>query len=183
MTVTLSPFLSFRRCAASTRSAPRCRTRLFLLLLSFFCVAAFVSPLSADVKKGPEEIVFLKGLFVKEVRGYGLYLEEESNRFPKDSKPTIYLEVDNFKLGIKDDQYHISLSLDLLVKDSKGKVVAEDKQIITYEYFLKSKVREVWFTVILDLSAWPEGKHILSWVVTDNTSGKQCTKDMEIEVY
>ena len=182
MTVTLSPVLSFRRGGASAGSAPHCLKGLFLLFLLFFSFASLISSLPADAKE-PEEIVFLKGLFVKEVRGYGLYVEEESNRFHKNDKPTIYLEVDNFKLGIKDEQYHISLSLDLLVKDEKGAVVAEDKQIITHEYFLKSRVRDVWFTVILDLTGWPEGKHILSWVVTDNTSGKQCTKDMEIEIH
>jgi hypothetical protein len=54
---------------------------------------------------------------------------------------------------------------------------------MTHEYLLKSRIRDVWFTVIMDLSEWPEGKHILSFVVTDNTSGKQCTKDMEIEIH
>ncbi|HRV99154.1 MAG TPA: hypothetical protein P5201_11205, partial [Aminobacteriaceae bacterium] len=101
MTVTLSPVLSFRRGGASAGSSPHCLKGLFLLLLLFFCFAPILSPLPADAK-GPEEIVFLKGLFVKEVRGYGLYVEEESNRFHKDDKPTIYLEVDNFKLGVKD---------------------------------------------------------------------------------
>ena len=182
--MTLSLFHSLRRGCTSTGSAPYGRKyySLALLLLSCFCFAAFSSALPSSAEPS-EDIVFLKALFIKEVRGYGLYAEEETNRFHKTDKPTVYLEVDSFQLGIKGEEYHISLSLDLLVKDANKKIVAEDKQIISHEYILKSRVRDVWFTVILDLSAWPEGKHILSWVVTDNTSGKQCTRDMEIEIY
>ena len=179
--MTLSPFLSIRRGCASTGSTPFIKHILLILPALFICVALLTSPAGAE-EQNPEEIVFLKGLFVKEVRGYGLYSEEETGRFKKSDKPTVYLEVDNFKLGVKDDQYHISLSLDLLVKDDRGNVVAEDKSIISHEHILKSRVRDVWFTVILDLSGWPVGKHVLSWVVVDNTSGKQCTKDMELEV-
>ncbi|NLM70997.1 MAG: hypothetical protein GX181_03420 [Synergistaceae bacterium] len=179
--MTLSPFLSTRRGCASTGSTPFIKHILIILAAVLVCTAAAQAGESA-AGQNPDEIVFLKGLFVKEVRGYGLYTEEETSVFKKADKPTVYLEVDNFKLGIKDDQYHISLSLDLLVKDDKGKVVAEDKGIISHEHILKSRVRDVWFTVILDLSEWPVGKHVLSWVVVDNTSGKQCTKDMELEV-
>ncbi|OPZ40807.1 MAG: hypothetical protein BWY99_00437 [Synergistetes bacterium ADurb.BinA166] len=174
--MTLSPFLP------PSRGTPMLKKALLTVLVLSSLVFFSPLPLLAADAPNPDEIVFLKGLFVKEVRGYGLYTEEETNRFKKSDKPTVYLEVDNFKLGVKDGQYHISLSLDLLVKDDKGNVVAEDKGIISHEHILKSRVRDVWFTVILDLSGWPAGRHVLSWVATDNTSGRQCTRDMELVV-
>ncbi len=185
MIVTLSPFRLIRRGSGSllTGTAQDRHTFLAFFCLSlFFCIILF-SVFTAREAAASGELSFLKGLFVKEVRGYGLYVEEESSRFKKGSKATVYLEVDNFQLGIKDEQYHISLSLDLLVKNKDGKVIAEDTQVMTHEYLLKSRIRDVWFTVIMDLSEWPEGTHILSFVVTDNTTGKQCTKDMEIEIH
>ncbi len=170
-------FTPFRR-ERKTCPAP-CRERLgtgiFLLALLFL--------LSLSAAAGAEEFSFTKGLFVKEVKGFGMYTEEETSRFEKGSKVTIYLEVDGFQLIKQENDYKLSMSLDLHVKDDKGNTGIEQAGVVTADLLVKSLIHDFFFTVNIDLAELPPGKYTLSFIATDNTNGKKTSQDMDIEIY
>lgn len=72
-----------------------------LFLLPFFLAA--LPPAAASAS----EFSFLKGLFVTEVKGYGMYTEEPSSRFEKGSRISVYLEIDGFQNLKKDNGYEV----------------------------------------------------------------------------
>jgi hypothetical protein len=149
---------------------------VFLLLPLFF---AALPPLAASAS----EFSFLKGLFVQEVKGYGMYTEEPSSRFEKGSRISVYLEIDGFQNQKKENGYEIHLSLDLLVKDDKGNVGIEQKDVVTSDLMVKSPWRDFFFTVNIDLAELPPGKYTLGFVATDRTNGGRTSHDMDIEIY
>ncbi len=148
---------------------------LFLLPLFF----AALPPLAASAS----EFSFLKGLFVREVKGYGMYTEEQSSRFEKGSRISVYLEIDGFQNLKKDNAYEVHLSLDLLVKDDKGNVGIEQKDVVTSDLIVKSPWRDFFFTVNIDLAELPPGKYTLGFVATDRSNDKKASHDMDIEIY
>lgn len=150
---------------------------LFVFSLSLLLSAFLPRMASAS------EFSFLKGLFVKEVKGYGMYVEEEGSRFEKGSKISIYLEVDGFQNLKKDKDYEVHLSLDLQVKDSKGNVGIEQNGVVTSDLLVKSPWRDFYFTVNIDLAELPPGKYTLSFIATDRTNGKKAAHDMDIDIF
>ncbi|GAB1400985.1 hypothetical protein MASR1M66_24430 [Aminivibrio sp.] len=174
------PFGEFRPFRRERKTCPApCRKRLgtgiFLLALLFV--------LSLSTTAGAAEFSFTKGLFVKEVKGFGMYTEEETSRFEKGSKVTIYLEVDGFQLVKQEKDYKLNLSLDLHVKDDKGNTGIEQAGVVTADLLVKSLIHDFFFTVNIDLAELPPGKYTLSFIATDNTNGKKTSYDMDIEIY
>lgn len=156
-------------------------------LLSVLCLAVFLSVLfsgmSSSSSAPASDFSFLKGLFVKEVKGYGIYTEESEPRFEKGSKVTVYLEADGFYNKKNGDEYEINLSLDLLLKDDKGNVGIKQKNVVISSLTVKSPWRDFYFTVNIDLAELPQGKYTLGFVATDHGTGKQASRDMDIEIY
>jgi hypothetical protein len=156
-------------------------------VLSGLCTVLFLLPLFLaalpPLAASASEFSFLKGLFVREVKGYGMYTEEPSSRFEKGSRISVYLEIDGFQNLKKDNGYEVHLSLDLLVKDDKGNVGIEQKDVVTSDLILKSPWRDFFFTVNIDLAELPPGKYTLGFVATDRTSDKKASYDMDIEIY
>ncbi len=148
-----------------------------LFLLPFFLAA--LPPAAASAS----EFSFLKGLFVTEVKGYGMFTEEPSSRFEKGSRISVYLEIDGFQNLKKDNGYEVHVSLDLLVKDDKGNVGIEQKDVVTSDLIVKSPWRDFFFTVNIDLAELPPGRYTLGFVATDRTSGRKASHDMDIEIY
>ena len=179
-------FLPYRSLGASTPSRrermtgpARCMGRLaagiFLLSLLFF--------LGLSTASDAEGFSFTKGLFVKEVKGFGMYTEEETSRFESGSKITIYLEVDGFQRVKKDKDYGLNMSLDRHVKDDKGNTGIEQEGVITADLLVKSLIHDFYFTVNIDLAELPQGKYTLSFIATDETNGNKTSHDMAIEIY
>lgn len=156
-------------------------------MFSALCLAVFLSFLlivaSCPSPALASDFSFLKGLFVKEVKGYGIYTEEPGPRFEKGSKVTVYLEADGFHNKKNGDEYEINLSLDLLLKDDKGNVGIEQKNVIISSLTVKSPWRDFYFAVNIDLAELPQGKYTLGFVATDHGTGKQASRDMGIEIY
>ena len=155
--------------------------------ISAFCLAVFLSVLFIGTfSPSPamaSDFSFLKGLFVKEVKGYGIYTEESESRFEKGSKITVYLEADGFYNKKNGNEYEINLSLDLLLKDDKGNVGIEQKNVVISSLTVKSPWRDFYFTVNIDLAELPPGKYTLGFVATDHGTGKKASRDMDIEIY
>ena len=181
--MTLLPFCSLAACLPPRRERKNCpapcrerlRTGIFLLALLFV--------LSLSNTAGAQEFSFTKGLFVKEVKGFGMYTEEETSRFEKGSKVTIYLEIDGFQLVQQEKDYKLSMSLDLHVKDDKGNTGIEQAGVVTADLLVKSLIHDFFFTVNIDLAELPPGKYTLSFIAMDNTNGKKTSHDMDIEIY
>ncbi|MGI6783640.1 MAG: hypothetical protein ACOX5A_05375 [Aminivibrio sp.] len=150
------------------------------------CLAVFLSVLFTGVYAPASHasgFAFLKGLFVKEVKGYGIYTEESGSRFEKGSKVTVYLEADGFHNKKNGQEYEINLSLDLLLKDDKGNVGIEQKNVVISSLTVKSPWRDFYFTVNIDLAELPPGKYTLGFVATDHGTGDKASRDMDIEIY
>ncbi len=181
--MTLLPFRSFGAYLFSRRERNNCpapcrerlRTGIFLFALLFV--------LSLSTTAVAEEFSFSKGLFVKEVKGFGMYTEEETSRFEKGSKVTVYLEVDGFQLVKQENDYKLNLSLDLHVKDDKGNTGIEQEGVVTADLLVKSLIHDFFFTVNIDLAELPPGKYTLSFIAMDHTSEKKTSQDMDIEIY
>lgn len=156
-------------------------------VLTGLCTVLFLLPLFLaalpSLAASASEFSFLKGLFVREVKGYGMYVEEPSSRFEKGSRISVYLEIDGFQNVKKENGYEVHLSLDLLVKDDKGNVGIEQKDVVTSDLIVKSPWRDFFFTVNIDLAELPPGKYTLGFVATDRTSDKKASHDMDIEIY
>lgn len=148
------------------------------LALVIFLFAA-LSPLTA----GTDGFTILKGLFVTEVKGYGMYTPDESSRFQRGSKITVYLEVDGFQNREKGEDYEILLSLDLQVKDGEGNVGIEQKDVVTSDLTVKSPLRDFYFTMNIDLADLAPGNYTLGFIATDRTNQKKAAKDLNLEIY
>lgn len=153
--------------------------RILLGLALVIFIFAALSPLTA----GTEGFTIPKGLFVTEVKGYGMYTPDESSRFQRGSKITVYLEVDGFQNRKKDDEYEILLSLDLQVKDGEGNVGIEQKDVVASELTVKSPLRDFYFTMNIDLADLAPGKYTLGFIATDRTNQKKSAKDINLEIY
>jgi hypothetical protein len=112
-----------------------------------------------------------------------MFTEEPSSRFEKGSRISVYLEIDGFQNLKKDNGYEVPVSLDLLVKDDKGNVGIEQKDVVTSDLIVKSPWRDFFFTVNIDLAELPPGRYTLGFVATDRTSGRKASHDMDIEIY
>ena len=164
------------------RGALPVRAAVFGICILVLAVFLFRADFSA-VQASASGFSFLKGLFVTEAKGYGMYTEAGTSRFEKGSKIHIYLEVDGFQNLKKDDGFTINIGLDLQVKDDKGNVGIEQKDVVNSELFVKSPWRDFFFTVNIDLAELPPGKYTLCFIATDKTSDKKASHEMDMEIF
>ncbi|HCL78562.1 MAG TPA: hypothetical protein DIC53_01180, partial [Synergistaceae bacterium] len=125
---------------------------------------------------------FVKGLFVTEVTGYGQYTEHPSPAFSQQEKITAYLEVNGFENKKEGDMYQLDLVLDLLVKDKSGKVGVEQKGVVVSKNIVTDPMKGMYFTVTIDPSLLRPARYILTFVATDNNTGRKASLDLPIQV-
>jgi len=158
------------------------RAAVFGICILVLAAFLFRSDFSA-VQASASGFSILKGLFVTEVKDYGMYTETVGSRFNKGTKVQVYLEFDGFQNVKKDDGYTINIGLDLQVKDDKGNVGIDQKDVMNPELFVKSVRRDFFLTMIIDLGELQPGKYKLCFIATDKASGKKASNEMDMEIF
>lgn len=149
----------------------------------FSIVASLAAAICLCLSAGhAAEFGFVKGLLVTKVTGYGQYTEHPSPVFSQHEKITAYLEVGGFENRKEGDVYQLDLVLDLFVKDKAGKVGVEQKGVVVSKNIVTDPMKGMYFTVTIDPSLLRPERYILTFVATDNYSGRKATLDLPIQV-
>jgi hypothetical protein len=148
--------------------------------LTIFCLV-FLS--LAPALFAQESIEIRKILLAEEVTTFGLYEEEPSSRFKKDSRTVVYLEIDNFRRVETNGTYAIDVALDFALLDSSGKPLINEKNMINFKNDnFKSKVNDLYFTVDLNLQGVPAGEYTVVSTVKDNNAKSYDEKKLELKI-
>lgn len=148
--------------------------------LTIFCLV-FLSLATALFAQ--ESIGIRKALFAKDVATFGLYQEEPSSSFRKDSQTVVYLEIDNFRRVETNGTYAIDVALDFALLDSSGNALINEKNMINFSNDnFRSKLNDLYFTVDLNLKGVPAGEYTVVTTVKDNLAKGYDEKELGLTI-
>ncbi len=152
--------------------------RIAILAVSCLLIFTLAPALFAQ-----ESIEIWKILFAEEVTTFGLYEEEPSSSFKKDSRTVVYLEIDNFKRVETNGTYSVDVALDFALLDSSGKPLINEKNMINFSNDnFKSKINDLYFTVDLNLQGVPAGEYTVVSTVKGNNAKSYDEKTLDLKI-
>lgn len=101
------------------------------------------------------------------VLGFGSYVPLEQPAVPQGSELLLYYEPVNVFTNRVQGQYEIWYTQDIVLLSSSGEVLYEQKELLTFHYFSRSPVFDLYATNSLNLGNLPSGKYVYKTVVHD----------------
>ena len=116
---------------------------------------------------------FRQALFVKEPpKGFGVYEPAPSSTFDGTAPIIIYAEPIGYGWLPQDGLNIIALSFDIELKDKDGKVVFERKEFLKAQVQGRSRNREFYTTIRLNVTGAPAGAYSATVTANDPATGK-----------
>ncbi len=151
-------------------------------------IAGSIKPEDAEIKDLKERIIeirnkgklgFSKIVICSSVDGYGMYTPLKPNQ--KTGRIWIYLEPANVSTLISEDRYVIDCRLDLLVVDSRGKVLARKKNLNVGK-ISRSPMMDLFFRLGLTLKKKLRRSIRIKVMLHDKTKGESAAANLRINV-
>jgi len=124
-----------------------------------------------------------KSFFVTDATGFGQYTQRGSNVFKPGEKLVAYCEPVGY--GWKDTGggvYQFGFAIDLTVKSSDGKVVAQQQDFAKTQLQSHARNREFMVLLTLTLNGAPAGDYVLEYRLRDLTSDKSTLLDLPFKI-
>jgi|Deesub1362B_J571_1020462.scaffolds.fasta_scaffold00170_35 hypothetical protein len=166
--------------------------RLFSILIIFVLVLyAFSIPQYEEILKLKEKIIDLQNkgkLGIKDLTlcskiiSFGAYVPLQEPKIKRGGILLVYYEPVNVFTNRKKGTYEIWYTQDMILLNSKRKVLFKKEDALNFHYTFTSPVMDLYATNSLELGNLPPGKYIYKIVLKDRLKDEVVVKEIPFEI-
>ncbi len=161
---------------------------LIILLLS---LSVLGNPQYEEILKLKERIIDLQNkgklgfkdlTLCSKIISFGSYVPLTEPKIKRGAILFVYYEPINVFTNRKKGMYEIWYTQDMILLDSKGKVIFKKEDALSFHYTFSSPVMDLYATNSLDLGGLSRGKYVYRLVLKDKLKDAVAVKEISFEV-
>ena len=162
-----------------------------VLIIFFFALNIFGTPQYKEILRLKEKIIDLQNkgklgfkdlTLCSKIISFGAYVPLQEPKIKRGGTLLVYYEPINVFTNRKKGTYEIWYTQDMILLNSKRKVIFKKEDALNFHYTFTSPVMDLYATNSLELGNLPPGKYIYRIVLKDRLKDEVAVKEISFEI-